>query len=189
MRVRESGMPEQLYWESLFDIDLIMEKMDISKDIDLLVEFGSGYGTFTIPSAGRINGKIIALDIDLEMLKIVNSQLDSNNIKNVTCHNRDFITEGTGVKDSSVDYVMLFNILHHSKPQEILNESYRILKFNGRIGIIHWNYDSTTPRGPNMSIRPKPEDLIKLVQTIGFKLKKEDLVNLPPYHYGIIAYK
>lgn len=57
-------MPEKEYWENLFNIQLILEKLEINNNINSLVEFGCGYGTFTIPSAKLINGNIIALDID-----------------------------------------------------------------------------------------------------------------------------
>jgi len=40
-----------------------------------------------------------------------------------------------------------------------LNGAYRILKIGGKAGLIHWNYDSTTPRGPSMDIRPKPIEM------------------------------
>ncbi|MDP2303321.1 MAG: hypothetical protein Q8N03_12960 [Ignavibacteria bacterium] len=63
------------------------------------------------------------------------------------------------MQNEEVDFMRLFNILHAEKSTEILEESFRMLKINGRIGVIHWNYDSSTPRGPSMSIRPKPEEL------------------------------
>jgi len=73
----------------------------------------------------------------------------------------DFIADGSGCADASVDYVMLFNILHDERPKRILREAYRILTPGGRVGIIHWKYDSSTPRGPPMEIRPKPEKIYK----------------------------
>ena len=47
-----------------------------------------------------------------------------------------------GLRNASVDYVFLFNILHGEKPEQLLKESYRILKLGGKVGIIHWNYDA-----------------------------------------------
>ncbi len=69
----------------------------------------------------------------------------------------DFIFEGSGLKDQSVNYAMLFNILHAEKPEGLLKEAYRILIPEGKLGVIHWNYDSKTPQGPLMAIRPRPE--------------------------------
>jgi len=84
---------------------------------------------------------------------------------------------------------MLFNILHHINPLEILNETYRILKTAGKAGIIHWNYDPTTPRCPSLDIRPKPEQIKQWAINTGFMLKADKPIDLPPYHYGILGYK
>lgn len=84
---------------------------------------------------------------------------------------------------------MLFNILHHKNPNEIFEESYKILKNNGKLGVIHWNYDKSTPRGPDMNIRPQPEYLKKKILENKFKIFKNKLIDLPPHHYGFLAFK
>jgi hypothetical protein len=61
------------------------------------------------------------------------------------------------------------------------------LKPDGKLGVIHWNYDPETPRGPPMEIRPKPEECIKWVEGVGFKFKSQH--NLKPHHYGIVLLK
>jgi len=185
VKVRDSGMPERGCWESLFNVSLILDKMEINQDINSLVEFGCGYGTFTLLSAERISGNIVAMDIEDQMLKIAASRTISKS--NITFVKRDFIANGTGIPDNSVDYVMLFNILHHIKPLELLNEAYRILKIGGKAGLIHWNYDSTTPRGPSMDIRPKPIEMKEWALEVGFK--QYNYIDLPPYHYGFVVHK
>jgi ubiquinone/menaquinone biosynthesis C-methylase UbiE len=82
---------------------------------------------------------------------------------------------------------MLFNILHAEKPEELLKEAYRILKPEGKLGIIHWNYDPETPRGPPMTIRPKPEQCVKWATKVGFKFEHRH--DLKPYHYGLVFSK
>ncbi|MGA8263644.1 MAG: hypothetical protein WB779_04300 [Ignavibacteriaceae bacterium] len=83
---------------------------------------------------------------------------------------------------------MLFNIIHAAETDDILKETYRILDKNGKVGIIHRNYDSSTQRGPSMSIRPKPEELRDRLIKAGFAVLKYN-VDLPPYHYEILAQK
>lgn len=161
--------------------------MEINQDINSLVEFGCGYGTFTLPSSERVSGNIIAIDIEDEMLNIAESRTDSKN--NITFLKRDFVANGTGIPDNSVDYVMLFNILHHTNPLELLYEAYRILKIGGKAGLIHWNYDSTTPRGPSLDIRPKPIEMIKWALEVGFEQIGNSHIDLPPYHYGFVVNK
>lgn len=187
MKVRCSGMPEKTYWESLFNVNLILDKMQINEGIGSLVEFGCGYGTFTLPCADRISGSVITIDIEDKMIQIASSRASLKN--NISFVKRDFIAEGTGISDNSVDYVMLFNILHHINPIELLDEAYRILKVGGKAGLVHWNYDPNTPRGPSMDIRPKPEEIKKWAQEAGFKLIEDNYIDLPPYHYGFLVYK
>ena len=100
---------------------------------------------------------------------------------------RDFSVKGSGLENHSIDYVMLYNILHVYKPEFLLKEAFRILKLGGWLGIIHWKYDATTPRGPPMGIRPKPEQCKYWAESDGFSFVKE--FDLEPYHYGLLFRK
>ena len=188
MKTRESGMPDENYWESFFDVDHIFKELEIDDTISSLVDFGAGYGTFSLPAARVISGKVHAYEIESELADVLLKKSQKVGLDNLTIHNRDFVESGSGLEDNSVDYVMIFNILHASESPEILKEAYRILKRGGKLGVIHWRYDQTTPRGPGMDIRPKPEELEKLIQEIGFQILKSN-IDLPPYHYGILAKK
>ncbi len=81
---------------------------------------------------------------------------------------------------------MMFNLLHAEQPHPLLREAYRILRPGANLGIMHWNHDPETPRGPSMEIRPKPADCRSWARSAGFVIVR-DHVDLPPYHYGIIA--
>ena len=188
MKARESGMPDEKIWEQFFDIEKILSELEVDNKIEKLVELGFGYGTFTIPVSKRIKGNVYAYDIEDDLTKELESKLEKNNIHNVILFSKDFITEGIGLQNEEADYVMLFNILHAEESEDILKEAFRILKRTGKVGIIHWNYDPGTPRGPSMSIRPKPDDLKSMLIKSGFSIIKYN-INLPPYHYGILAQK
>jgi len=153
-----------------------------------LAEIGCGYGTFTIPSAKRIKGSLYAFDIEDEMIDIVKQELQKNQIKNVILERRDILSLTTGLADDSVDYVMLFNILHHESPKDFLDEAYRILKPQGKLGILHWRSDIDTPRGPHLSIRPRPDQILKWIEKQNFSLFKEPVI-IKPYHFGLILSK
>jgi ubiquinone/menaquinone biosynthesis C-methylase UbiE len=121
------------------------------------------------------------------MIRLTSEEAKKHGLTNVEVIQRDFMAAGSGLKDKSVDYVMLFNILHLEKPIALLSEARRILRKNGKLGIIHWNYDPKTPRGPSMDIRPKPEDCIKWAESVGFR--EPIRYDLKPYHYGIVLIK
>jgi ubiquinone/menaquinone biosynthesis C-methylase UbiE len=187
MKVRDSGMPEETMWSKFFDPEQILKQMDFTPDLESVVDLGCGFGTFTIPASQIIKGKIHAFDIDPEMLGRLQAKMDQQNIKNIELHLTDFISEGSRLPDNSVDYVMLFNILHHENPHQILNEVYRILKPDARAAIIHWRSDIPTPRGPHLNIRPKPEQCKQWAIETGFQVNSEK--KLEPYHFGIIISK
>ncbi len=60
---------------------------------------------------------------------------------------------------------------------------------SGLVGIIHWNYDPETPRGPEMNIRPRPEQCRQWAEQAGFKITGDGIIDLPPYHYGMALKK
>ncbi|MFH0941157.1 MAG: class I SAM-dependent methyltransferase [Candidatus Omnitrophota bacterium] len=187
MKIRESGMPECKLWENFFDPVKILTTLGLNSQMGDVAEFGCGYGTFTIPAAKIIKGKIYAFDIEPEMIRVANEEAKQRKIHNVETILRDFVVNGSGLPDGSVDYVMLFNILHFKRPMILINEAKRILREGGKLGIIHWNYDPKTPRGPSMDIRPKPEDCIKWTESVGFSGAVR--YDLKPYHYGIVLIK
>ncbi|MBF0215825.1 MAG: class I SAM-dependent methyltransferase [Candidatus Omnitrophica bacterium] len=187
MKVRESGMPEREMWEKFFSPAKILTMLGIDNQTGDVVEFGCGYGTFTIPAARIIKGKIYALDLEPDMIRMTDDEAKKQALSNVQTIKRDFMAEGSGLPDESVEYAMLFNILHLENPMVLINEAKRILRRDGKLGIIHWNYDPKTPRGPSMDIRPKPEDCIEWAESGGFiGAVRHDL---KPYHYGIVLKK
>jgi len=187
MKIRESGMPQKEMWETFFNPPSILAILGLNRETKNVVEFGCGYGTFTIPAARKIQGKVYAIDVEPEMISITHREAIKQGLNNVEVIQRDFMAEGSGLEDKSMDYAMLFNILHLENPVALLREAYRILTTQGRIGIIHWNYDSKTPRGPSLDIRPKPDDCIRWAQEAGFFQSQR--YELKPYHYGIVLKK
>ena len=187
MKGRESGMPEKETWEGFFNPSGILSIMGVSDEVKDVAEFGCGYGTFTIPAAKIVKGRVYAVDVEKEMIALTEQEVKKQHLHNVKAVLRDFLAQGTGLSDESVDYVMLFNILHIEHPDVLLKESYRILRPRGKIGIIHWNYDPLTPRGPSIDIRPKPEYCIEWAKKAGFVDPKK--FDLKLYHYGIVMTK
>ena len=181
-------MPVEEIWQAFFSPTETLQSLGLRRNIANAVDFGCGYGTFSIPAAQIIDGTVHAFDIDSEMLEETKRKAKQTGLTNIEFYLRDFTTDGTGLFAASVDYVMLYNILHAEEPTRLLSESFRILREGGIVGIMHWNYDPQTPRGPSMNIRPKPEQCARWAETVGFTVTRRH-VDLPPYHYGVVAEK
>lgn len=184
MKQRESGMPEESTWSGFFSPEQILAKLGLTSACRNVADFGCGYGTFTVPAAGIVRGTVFAFDIESEMTEATSRKAREAGRHNVHVERRDFAVAGTGLPDCSVDYVMLFNLLHCEEPLVLLREARRILVEGGVLAVIHWNYDPTTPRGPSMDIRPRPEQCRDWAEQVGFQLHIPDRIDLPPYHYG-----
>src|SRR3990167_9767474 len=109
MKVRESGMPGEEVWSEFFEPKRILKKLGIDKTIRDIADFGCGYGTFTIPVAQTVKGKVYAIDIEPDMVEETKRKAEKKKLGNVKVILRDFISNGSGLENESVDYVMLFN--------------------------------------------------------------------------------
>jgi SAM-dependent methyltransferase len=189
LKIRESGMPDEPMWNSFFDPESVLLRLMPAEAKGDVVEFGCGYGTFTIPAARRTSGILYAFDIEPTMAEISASKSKNAGLTNVRTVVRDFVAQGTGLSNGSATYAMLFNILHAEEPGKLLREAYRIVAPDGWLGMMHWNYDEKTPRGPSMDIRPRPRQVHDWALDAGFELAAAGIIDLPPYHYGMMMRK
>ena len=185
MKLRDSGMPEEAYWETLLDVDLILDRLGVNATLRDVVELGCGYGTFTLPVARRISGVVETFDIEPAMVERTRQRAEAAGIRNVRCQSRDVMKDGFGSAPESQDACLLFNILHCEDPVRLLAEAVRVVRPGGWVFAIHWRYDPATPRGPTMDIRPRPEQIIGwAAQTSRLEVEGE-ILDLPPWHYGL----
>jgi ubiquinone/menaquinone biosynthesis C-methylase UbiE len=185
MKLRESGMPEEAYWETLFDVGLILDRLGIDSRLDNVVEMGCGYGTFTIPVAKRIAGTLTTFDIDEAMVERTRQRAAAAGAYNVLYLVHDVFSDGFGGGSASKDASLLFNILHCEEPMRLLAEAARVVRPAGTVLVIHWRHDPATPRGPNLEIRPKPEQIVAWAKETRLLELEGPMIDLPPWHYGI----
>jgi ubiquinone/menaquinone biosynthesis C-methylase UbiE len=121
------------------------------------------------------------------MVAFTKAKAEAEHLVNLVVRQCDFDESGTGLDDAIADYAMLFNILHTERPYVLLREARRVLNLGGTLAVMHWHYDSTTPRGPSMGIRLRPEQCMDLVRESGFTIEMNALAQFPPYHYGFVA--
>jgi len=179
-------MPDEAMWSTFFDPESVLRKLGLKAESGDVVDFGCGYGTFTIPAATITTGLVHGIDIDPVMTAATQAKAEQLHLANVRVHLRDFAASGTGLADGIIGYAMLFNIVHAEQPLVLLNEAKRVLKPGGLLAVTHWKHDPSTPRGPSMRIRPRPEQCRGWADEVGFELVGAGCIDLPPYHYGIV---
>ena len=183
---RDSGMPAVEQWESYFDVAGVLDSLGCHGVRGDAVEFGCGYGTFTIQLARRILGTVFALDIDPLMVAATAARILQFGSKNIVVVQRDFVAQGCGRESGSASVVLLFNILHIEEPVNLLEEARRVLRPGGMVGVIHWIHDVSTPRGPPLDIRPKPEQCRAWGEQAGLLWIRDQALPGSPWHWGMV---
>jgi ubiquinone/menaquinone biosynthesis C-methylase UbiE len=189
MKGRESGMPEEAYWASFFDAEAVIDTLlGPAAESGNVVEFGCGYGTFTLAAARRTRGIVTALDIDPKMVATVKKKAQALAMPHIRAELRDFVGHGSGLSTGTQQHAMIFNLLHLEQPVALLQEAHRILQQGGELSVMHWRSDIPTPRGPSLSIRPTPEQCRAWMTEAGFhSIEEVDLQTSCPFHFGLLA--
>jgi SAM-dependent methyltransferase len=184
MKVNDSGMPDEAYWNSLFDIHLIVNWLHIESITSPVVEIGCGYGTFTIPVEEKAKTNVLTFEFEQTMLETTKKHAKQAGINNIQYNQRDVLDKGTGLQSESAGMVLLFNILHFNERRLLLQETSRILKQSGIAAIIHWRKDIETPRGPVYQLRPDQDTILESITGIDLHFTGNSRI-LEPYHWGI----
>jgi len=98
MKLRDSGMPDEAYWESLFDVPLVLARLGIDGTLGDVVELGCGYGTFSIPVARAIRGTLHSFDVDPAMVARTRTRASELPHAKLVCQLRDVMEQGFGVR-------------------------------------------------------------------------------------------
>lgn len=189
MKARESGMPDEAYWSTFFDAEGAIRRMFGADGCQgNAVEFGCGYGTFTLAAARQTAGTVFALDIEPALIAHVRQRAAAHGITNVQATVRDFVADGARLASATQDHAMIYNLLHLEEPMALLREAHRLLRPGGRLSVMHWRRDIPTPRGPSLDIRPSPEQCKEWLAAAGFvHIEDVDVADCCPYHFGIVA--
>ena len=116
--------------------DFFRPRMRILKEVGIkpgfcVLDYGCGPGSYTVATSELVGklGKVYSLDIHPLAVQRIKKIASKKGLVNVETIQSDCMT---GLPNSSVDVVLLYDIFHTlSAPQEILKELHRVLKPEG----------------------------------------------------------
>ena len=149
------------------------------KNEQIVLDFGSGIGYYTIPSAKIVgdNGRVYALDKERDIISKLMDKAKTLGLHNITPVVSDKLDE---FEEEFFDVILLYDVLHDyyfNKEEriKILEEVYRVSKYNNLV-----------------SVYPKHMDINEIIgelETVGFHFKNKfskKLIHFYNYENGLI---
>jgi SAM-dependent methyltransferase len=186
-------MPDADWWQSLWpDPMKALVEMGVRPGM-VVVDLCCGDGLFTAPLA-HIADRVYAIDIDQAMLDRARTLVAAAGVANCDFVLADAMTLDAVVPEP-VDYVFLANTFHGVPDRVGLARAVAAtLKPKGQFGVVNWHRrprEETVvlgqPRGPRTEMRIEARDVAALIKPAGLLLNQ--IVDLPPYHYGAVFVK
>lgn len=151
-------------------------------------DFGSGHGYFVVELAQIVGaaGRVYAVDVQPAALEAALSRAATGGLSNVEPVLTNLELPGsTGLRDGSLDFVMISNLLHQVRDQEaVVEEAHRVLKEKGGLMIVGWiPHTALAPAGRHVS----PDAVNDMAVTIGFNFDRS--FDCGAYHWGLIFHK
>ena len=137
---------------------LVMENLELDPD-DVVADIGAGSGYFTFLMAPLVrDGKVLAVDIQPEMLKFIEGKKKLEKAPNVETILGTI--EDVNLPDESVDLVILVDAYHEfSHPREMAESIVEGLKPGGRLVFLEYRGED-----PAVSIKPLHKMTVQQVQ-------------------------
>lgn len=162
--------------------DLLLDNLPLTSD-SVVADIGAGTGYFAFPIAERVpNGRVLAVDIQPEMLAIVESRRDAlgvTNVETVLGTERD-----PRLPPDSVDVILLVDAYHEfSFPKEMGAAMAAALKPGGRLVLIE--YRGEDPRVPIKPLHKMTEAQAKKELEAAGLVWRETRNFLPQQHFMI----
>ena len=143
---------------------------------------GSGYFTFRLTHHVGDRGKVYAVDVSPDMIRHINRRIRELKATNVVSILAD--PDDPLLPDASVDRFFFSDSWHHIDNQtKYLSLMKKMLKPGGEIVMIDF-HKKDLPVGPPMQMKIAREDLIKQMESNGFRLTKEH--TFLPYQYFLV---
>lgn len=157
------------------------------KPNEVVADIGAGSGYYTFRVAEDVpQGKVLAVDLQSEMLAIMREQIKKDKIDNV-----ELIQAGEidpQLPENSVDMAFMVDVYHElSYPKEVMQGIISALKPNGRFVLLEYRMedpDVPIKRLHKMSLKQATKEM----EAVGLRFQ-ENISNLPWQHFMVFVKK
>lgn len=154
------------------------------KSGEVIADIGAGSGYFTFHLARHVGdkGKVYAVDVSPDMILHINRRIREQKANNVVSILAD--PDDPLLPDQSVNRFFICEVWHHIENQtKYLSLMKKMLKPGGEIVVIDF-HKKEFPVGPPMNMKIAREDVIKRLESNGYRLTKEH--TFLPYQYFLV---
>ena len=154
------------------------------KEGEVIADIGAGSGYFTFRLAHHVGdtGRVYAVDVGADMIVHLNRRIRDLQMKNVVTILA--APDDPLLADASVDRFFICDTWHHIENHpRYLALLKKMLKPGGQIIMVDFKKEQT-PVGPPLEMRIDRADLVKEMETNGFRLAAEQ--TFLPYQYFLV---
>ena len=164
--------------------DLLIQALQLNED-DVVADIGAGSGYFTFRMSPLVpRGKVLAVDIQPEMLDMIEqeeAQRGANNVETILG-----TVDNPHLPSDSVDWVLLVDAYHEfSHPREMMQHIADALSENGKVALVEYREED-----PSVPIKPRHKmteaQAVKEMSAVGLRLIENKDV-LPQQHLMIFG--
>ncbi|MDH3975682.1 MAG: class I SAM-dependent methyltransferase [Deltaproteobacteria bacterium] len=176
--------------KSFYDLHALLKWFAIGKGMTV-ADMGCGTGYCTVPLAALVGeeGAVFACDLSEEVLDVLRNKIDRWNIENIIPLRSE--ENHFPLNNNSLDFILLSLIFHElQSPADFLSEVKRVLKKEGRIGIVDWDRSDNPHKkdpGPPQQERISLENVKKILLENDLGIAREK--KLGNWHYAILSGK
>jgi len=169
-------------------LSLMIKALQLKPGI-VVADIGAGAGVISMPMAFKVapKGKVMAVDIQQEMLDRLKKKAEANGVKNIVPVKGT--EKATGLKPGTVDVALFVDVYHEFKyPLEMMIDISRAMKPGGRIILVEYRLEDR--RVPIKLIHKMTEAQVKKELTRPeLNLKWKETIGVLPRQHIVIFEK
>ena len=163
----------------------VLEALEV-KEGEVIADLGAGSGYYTFRLSPKVGprGKVLAVEIQDEMIAELRTGIEKHQAKNVEivkCTEKN-----PGLPEAGVDLLLMVDVYHElTYPYEVMIEVRKALKPGGRVALVEFRKED--PKVPIKEVHKMSEEQIKKEMTVVGLAHLKTVETLPWQHIAIYS--